>query len=171
LAAKLGCPRVLALEPNSNNFLQLQKNLSLNDLGESVESHRVAVGAESKTVSIITPGGRPTSSGSQISNSPTGRDLKSWEIESEVGMVTLDSLLVDEAARISVIKIDAEGYELCILQGANRTLSSHAPSILIELLNEEKKSEADNFLKKFGYSQGSPIERSDACTNFFYQRS
>ena len=171
LAAKLGCPRVLALEPNSSNFLQLQKNLSLNDVGDSVQSHRVAVGAESKTVSMITPGGRSNSSGSQISNSPTGRELESWEIESEVNMVTLDSLLADETARISVIKIDAQGYEMFILQGATITLNSHGPSILIELLTEKKKFEADNFLRNFGYSQGRPIETSDVCTNFFYQRS
>jgi FkbM family methyltransferase len=171
LAAKLGCPRVLALEPNSSNFVQLQKNLLLNDLGESVESHRVAVGAESKTVSMITPGGRPNSSGSQISNSPTGRELESWEVESEVERVTLDSLLADETARVSVIKIDAEGYELFILQGATRTLNLHGPSILIELLNEDNKNQADNFLKNFGYSQGCPIETSDVCTNFFYQQS
>ena len=171
LAAKLGCPRVISIEPNLSNFVQLQKNLLLNNLGDSVESRRVAVGAESKTVSMITPGGRPNSSGSQISNSPTGRELESWEIESEVDMVTLDSILVDETACISVIKIDAEGYELFILQGATRILMSHGPSILIELLNEEKKSEADNFLKIFGYSQGRPIETSDVCTNFFYQQS
>jgi len=171
LAAKLGCPRVLALEPNSSNFVQLQKNLLLNNLGDSVVSHRVAVGAESKTVSMITPGGRPNSSGSQISDSPTGRELGSWEIESVVDMVTLDALLVGETARISVIKIDAEGYELFILQGAIRTLSSHSPSILIELLNEQKKSEADDFLRHFGYFQGNPIETSDVCTNFLYQHS
>jgi len=171
LAAKLGCPRVLALEPNSSSFARLQKNLSLNDVGDSVESHRVAVGAESKTVSMITPGGRPNSSGSQVSNSPTGRELESWEVESEVNMVTLDSLLADETARISVIKIDVEGYELFILQGATRTLNSHGPSILIELLNKENKNEADNFLKNFGYSQGRPIETTDVCTNFFYQQS
>jgi FkbM family methyltransferase len=171
VAAKLGCPRVLALEPNSSNFARLQRNLSLNDVGDSVESHRVAIGAESKTVSMITPGGRPNSSGSQISNSPTGRELESWEVESEVDMVTLDSLLADETARISVIKIDAEGYELFILQGATRTLNSHSPSILIELLNEDNKNETDNFLENFGYSQGRPIETSDVCTNFFYQQS
>jgi FkbM family methyltransferase len=169
LAAKLGCPRVLAFEPNSNNFIHLEKNLLLNQLDGSVVSHRVAVGAESKTVSMITPGGRPNSSGSQISNSPTGRKLESWEIESDVKMATLDSLLVDETARISIIKIDAEGYELFILQGANMTIKTHRPSILIELLDTEKKIEADNFLESFGYSHGLPIETSETCTNFFYE--
>jgi FkbM family methyltransferase len=170
LAAKLGCPRVLAFEPNTNNFLQLQKNLSLNRVENLVKSFRIALGGESKTVSMITPGGRPNSSGSQISNSPTGRKLESWEIESEVKMATLDSLLADETAHVSVIKIDAEGYELFILQGASQTLKHHGPAILIELLDSEKKVEADNFLINLGYSHGLPIETSATCTNFFYQR-
>jgi hypothetical protein len=42
---------------------------------------------------------------------------------------------------------------------------------MIELLDEEKKSEADYFLKKFGFSQGRPIETSGVCTNFFYQQT
>lgn len=86
-------------------------------------------------------------------------------------MVTLDALLVDETACISVIKIDAEAYELFILQGAIRTLSSHSLSILIELLNEEKKSEADDFLRNFGYYPSHPIETPDVCTNFLHQHS
>ena len=88
---------------------------------------------------MLTPIGRPNSSGSQISDSPTGRELYDWEIESEVNMVTLDSLLVNETARVSTIKIDAEGYGLFILQGATETLISYGPSILIELLDTDKK--------------------------------
>lgn len=110
LAVKLGCRKVLAIEPNSKNFSKLQKNLFLNQI-KSVESHRVALGAKSRFVSVLTPSGRPNSSGSQIADSPTGRELSAWEIESEVYMTTLDSLLVDEGVRVSVIKIDAEGYE------------------------------------------------------------
>lgn len=69
-----------------------------------MECHRVTVGAESKTVSMITSGGRSNSGDSQISNSPTGRDLGYWEINSEVDTVNLDSILGDETAQISVTK-------------------------------------------------------------------
>ena len=117
VAAKLGCPKVLAIEPNSSNFLQLQRNLSLNELSQSVQSLRVAVGAEAKTVSMITPSGRPNSSGSKISPPSLLGDLGSWVVESEVMMVKLDSLLANENAHSLVIKIDAEGYEMFILQG------------------------------------------------------
>jgi FkbM family methyltransferase len=170
LAAKLGCRKILAIEPNSSNFSQLQRNLYLNGLSDSVQTHQVALGSESKSVSIITPRGRPNSSGSQIENSPTGRELGSWVVESEVKMVTLDSLLREETARISLVKIDAEGFELFILQGARETLESSGPAIIIELLNQEKKNEADNFLEEFGYLKGTPIENTSSCTNFFFHK-
>lgn len=170
LAAKLGCPRVLAIEPNSKNFFQLERNLSINDLLDSVQSFQVALGAESRSVSIITPRGRPYSSGSQIIDSPTGRSLQSWESESDVQMVTLDSLLTAETGRISVMKIDAEGYEIFILQGAARTLKDSGPTMVIELLNYEHKIAVDTYLKKFGYGAGKPIETSKEATNFLYQK-
>lgn len=171
LAAKFGCPKVLAIEPNSSNFAQLQRNLSLNGTADVVESLRVAVGAQFKKVSMITPVGRPNSSGSQVFNSPTGRDLESWKIESDVDMVTLDSLLADKTPRTSVIKIDAEGYELFVLQGATNVISANSPTMLIELLSQEKKFEADRFLKDFGYPPGRPIEKSEYCTNYLYKQS
>jgi FkbM family methyltransferase len=170
LAAKLGCPKVLAIEPNSKNFSKLQKNLSLNHVAPSVESHKVALGAKSRLVSMLTPIGRPNSSGSQVADSPTGRDLGAWEVESEVEMTTLDSFLVDQAARVSVIKIDTEGYELMILQGGSKILISDGPCMLIELLDQEKKSQVDYYLSGFGYSQGLPIEKSASCTNFLYKK-
>ena len=170
LAAKLGCPRVLAIEPNSKNFFQLERNLSLNALVDSVQSFQVALGAEPKSISIVTPPGRPYSSGSQIVDSPTGRSLQSWESESDVQMVTLDSLLTAETSRISVMKIDAEGYELFILQGAARTLKDSGPAMVIELLNYEQKIAVDTYLKDFGYGAGILIETAKGATNFFYQK-
>lgn len=170
LAAKLGCKRIIAVEPNSHNFIQLQKNLSLNQIDNLVKGYQVALGAHTRRVSVITPGKRPNSSGSQIADSPTGRDLISWEIESEVNMVTLDTLLLDESSKVSVIKIDAEGYELLILQGSVKTLQSQSPCLLIELLDEGKKLQADKFLLKFGYPAGSPIDKSPHSTNFLYKK-
>lgn len=170
LAGKLGCPRVLAIEPNSKNFFQLERNLLINDLIDSVQSFQVALGAERKSVSIITPRGRPYSSGSQIMDSPTGRSLQTWESESDVQMVTLDSLLTAETGRISVMKIDAEGYELFILRGAVKTLTDSGPAMVIELLNYEQKIAVDSYLKDFGYGAGKPIETAKEATNFFYQK-
>ena len=144
--------------------------MSLNALVDSVQSFQVALGAEPKSISIVTPPGRPYSSGSQIVDSPTGRSLQSWESESDVQMVTLNSLLTAETSRISVMKIDAEGYELFILQGAARTLKDSGPAMVIELLNYEQKIAVDTYLKDFGYGAGILIETAKEATNFFYQK-
>ena len=44
LAAKLGPGRVLAIEPNSKSFKQLERNLALNSLTNSVQTFQLAVG-------------------------------------------------------------------------------------------------------------------------------
>lgn len=169
LAAKVGCTRVIAIEPNSKSYSQLTRNLELNSLTDSVESFQLAVGEESKFVSVITPMNRRFSSGAQISNSPTGRDLNKWEIESSVQMVTLDSLLMSESQKISAIKIDAEGYELFILRGSTKILDFCKPSILIELLTLEQKNLVDECLIAFGYKRGIKIGFAKNATNYFYE--
>ena len=60
---------------------------------------------------------------------------------------------------ISLIKIDVEGHELQVLQGAKQLLIKQAPTILIELLAEEiidGRAASLDFLEEIGY------------TNFYY---
>jgi len=45
------------------------------------------------------------------------------------------------------IKIDVEGHELAVIQGAIETIKTHTPIILIEAINEETKK----ILTEFGY--------------------
>ncbi|HEY4282988.1 MAG TPA: FkbM family methyltransferase [Chthoniobacterales bacterium] len=46
---------------------------------------------------------------------------------------TLDSFNIES---VSFIKIDVEGHELHVLRGATRTLSTHRPTILVEIKTE-----------------------------------
>ena len=68
-----------------------------------------------------------------------------------VKIATLDSL---ELQRVGFIKIDVEGHELAVLNGAAKTLVSERPNILIEL--EERHcpgtvSSVRRFLQELGY--------------------
>jgi FkbM family methyltransferase len=169
LAAKLGVARVLAIEPNLYSAKQLNRNLVMNQVVNSVEVLQVAVGATKKIVSVISPHNRPYSSATQIKDSPTSRSLKSWTHTEKVSMVTLDSILSDSNQRVSAIKIDAEGYEYFILEGAVKILSQSSLALIIEILTKPQKKEIDNFLSGFGYPSGLPIEISIAPTNYIYK--
>ncbi len=171
LAAKHGAERVIAVEPNSYSFEQLNRNVMLNSVFDSVELHQVAVGASEGIVSMITPRNRPFSSAAQVKNSPTNRKLDSWTHVERVRMVSLDSLLLESVKEVSVIKIDAEGYEQYVLEGAVQILRQSMPSIIIEILALSQKNEIDNFLSHFGYHLGVSIENSDSPTNYFYEVS
>jgi hypothetical protein len=51
----------------------------------------------------------------------------------EVATVTLDAALGDDADRVSFVKIDVEGHELPLLHGAQRTLATARPALLVEI--------------------------------------
>jgi FkbM family methyltransferase len=50
-----------------------------------------------------------------------------------VPMMRLDSLFSDGAERPDVVKIDAEGFELCVLDGAERLIADHRSAFIVEV--------------------------------------
>ena len=56
---------------------------------------------------------------------------------------------------VSVIKIDVEGHEIDVLHGAEKTLRTHKPTLIVEI-HDTKKSLVPEFLFSLGYSQMIP---------------
>lgn len=74
-----------------------------------------------------------------------GQSTESYE---EVDIITVDSLLL---SKVDLIKIDVEGMELSVLEGAINTITKHKPILFVEFL----KSDAIrlyNTLQSFGYT-------------------
>ncbi len=67
-----------------------------------------------------------------------------------VPIVTIDDKLYK--MRIGFMKIDVEGYELQVLQGAERTIRSHKPIMYIEDDRPEKSKKLREFISYLGYS-------------------
>lgn len=67
--------------------------------------------------------------------------------ERNVPVRTLDEVLAVYAMPVSFIKIDVEGHELPVLAGAEGTIKTHKPAILIEINDDlgGKRSAADVF--------------------------
>ena len=93
--------------------------------------------AASDTVGRITlaiPEGRPGLSSVAHSQFNDATDIR----KIDVAAVTLDSLFTDRQDAIGFIKIDVEGHELAVLNGASEVIQKHRPILLIEA--EERHS-------------------------------
>ena len=71
------------------------------------------------------------------------------EIKKPVKVATLDSF---QLKNVSFVKIDVEGHELPVLEGAKQTLAKHRPIVLIEI-KEENRSAVFQFFSELKYER------------------
>ncbi len=125
------CGTVTALEPDPLHYECLLKNVP-----EDMETHQLAVGQETKMISL-----------SEDDFTQSKRVIG----EGRIPMVTVDSL---ELQDVDLIKIDVEGYEMEVLKGAIETLKQ-TQYLMIELNNNTKKYGSNNIaVEKFIASMG-----------------
>ena len=119
--------RVLAFEPNPHVLQRLKHNLAINR-ADNVELFEIALSKECEEVTIYCPT-KGTHGLASLRN-------QGWENGEEyrVQAQPLDAVLPNDIPRIDLIKIDVEGAELLVLQGAERTIRHFKPAILIELV-------------------------------------
>jgi FkbM family methyltransferase len=106
---------VRAFEPHPDNAAVLEHNIEINGL-RNVELIRAAVGAETGTAKLA-------------GETPLTLHLSAQGID--VPLVTLDELA--ENLPPTLIKIDVEGAELDVLEGAKDTLARDRPVVVCEV--------------------------------------
>jgi len=115
-------PRVAsvhAFEPDSRARKTLERNLS----GHSrAYVHPQAVGATCGTARFV------LAESSEVSHVANANESSAVEIE----MITIDRFVAENRLSVTGIKIDAEGADIDVLEGAKATLDSHLPLVLIE---------------------------------------
>lgn len=123
---------VHAFEPDPRNYRLLEYNVHMNRL-QSIFLHNCAVHKQNGQVPLALFRERSVS---RIALSESGLSDRSCASEVIVPAVTLDTYLAKErVARVDLLKIDVEGAELFVLEGAHELLSQHpkaAPVILFE---------------------------------------
>lgn len=114
--------KVVAFEPIQRLVEQIETSIALNDF-TTIDVRNMALGAtKSELVLAIVPGN--VGGSSLVKHNESG-------ITETVSVVPLDDAIPD-LDRVDVIKIDVEGYEYELLQGAQRVITTHHPVIVIE---------------------------------------
>ena len=123
--------RIYAFEPSPSAFSHLQENVRANGIGH-VETTQVAVSDRVGTVtfhdfSFFSAGSFSSDEGSLLSTDSYGSSAF------QATTTTLDTFVVQRGIeRVDVIKIDVEGAELGVLEGAAEVLAKHEPIVLLE---------------------------------------
>ena len=137
--------RVIAIEPEVANFERLQSMLRSKGLSRTVVAVHAAAAEHAGQVALTID-----------RYHPAGHYLSSEGVPTRA--VTVDDLVRQHAdGPVSFIKIDVQGAELRVLQGATHTLAASRPALLVELddpaLRQQQASieAVVEFLASYGY--------------------
>jgi len=120
LVAKHGLQRgvrVHAFEPEPRNHGQLLKNIEINDLSGSIQTHQIALGEETSTLCLYVQEGTGAGQHSLIERQ---EDSEKITVEVETADAMSDRL----AAKPTIMKIDIEGAEMMALKGMKQMLTA-----------------------------------------------
>jgi FkbM family methyltransferase len=120
--------RVLAFEPSDELRSRASHLVAINHLSDRVEISSCAVSDKAEDISFF----RDSASGFVQSQAFSGHENSGFT-SVKLQATTLDYECQARQLKPSVIKVDVEGYEWEVLQGAQQTLKTHHPVIFLEL--------------------------------------
>jgi FkbM family methyltransferase len=117
--------RVIAVEPNTDAVALLRESVLLNGFSSRTDIVPHALTASSGHAWLYVPLGEPKNA-TIVSGPHVMQDRTR-----QVSTVTLDDIAC-ECQRIDLVKIDAEGSEVDIIAGMQKTIARHRPMIVLE---------------------------------------
>lgn len=137
VGANIGCTSLLlggltrcvhSFEPSPTTFQLLSHNIVLSGL-KNITAHNIGIGSvASESTLTFFPKNR---SGGFVSNLITAGDGHVTEV---ISVQKLDDVVSSlNIASVDFLKVDVEGFEPHVLQGAAATLSAHRPVVVLEL--------------------------------------
>jgi FkbM family methyltransferase len=134
MAAHPNMNKVIAFEPQSDCLTELGENVRLNGLQNRIEIHPLALSNHCGSASFRRIG--PYSGGSGVSETHLFKNLE-YESEISVDVEKLDNIF-DFKEKNLILKVDVEGHELPVLEGAQRLLSENFGILQIEIHKESR---------------------------------
>jgi FkbM family methyltransferase len=137
--------RILAFEPNPDAASELLVNVALNNLQDRIEVHQKAVSSSAGSLSF---GVVSKLSGANSIVDTTIHKRASFRKMLNVESITLDGLFTHPLPHSLCIKVDVEGHESEVIDGATALLSSNQVIVQIEAYQD---AESARRLKKLGF--------------------
>ncbi len=134
--------KVIAIEPFAPCVTCLEETKRVNNLSQVVIK-QAAASDRSGTLHLA------TFASSEFNAVTTDTDAPGIEVEA----IALDDLIQTEGlTRVDVLKIDAEGHELAVLQGSEQLLDQFAPVIMYENISAQRSNtDVAFYLQERGY--------------------
>lgn len=139
--------KVIAIEPTEETFRLLKENCAYN-CGNNTALINIGCYNKKGMMTFFENYEYPTGNTFYIEESDY---IKSEEMKpTKVAVDTIDNICEFEKS-VDLIKIDVEGCELQVLEGAVETIQKHNPKILFEAWEDEDARKINLFLAKYGY--------------------
>lgn len=155
LTAALFFDRVYAFEPTPETYASLDKNVKMNGFS-NVALANVAL-ASSNGSAILHRDSRNCGANSLIEEGICGSDQGTVTVATQ----RLDDFVAQTGIqRVDFIKIDVEGFEAEVLEGAKETIATHSPVLFVELLTDSIAQRVRGILPP-GYRIWDPATRAE----------
>jgi len=155
------CPKgfVYSFEPDSENFYYLQENVNQNDF-QNIKLFKTALGAKSGSGELYKMYLNNPGANRILTKSPNSQ-LKSETVE----IATLNRFFEQKVFnKVDLIKIDVEGFELFVLQGATQIISLWKPILFVELADINLRQQNCTALEVLQFIEGLDYYFLDART-------
>jgi len=142
------CPATLvhAIEPVARYAEVLRRNVAANGLGDKVRVHQIGLGRVR---------GMATNHLSREHQVGFDGDVdEAHAIDETFSVRRLDDVV---HGRVAVLKVDVEGMEADVLQGASRILDWHRPTVYAEAWDKNFVADIDGVLRNFGYQSSGRV--------------
>jgi FkbM family methyltransferase len=161
LALKANIPECWAFEPNPDNYSRLSDHIARNSLQDRIKIYNLALSDQTGEIAFHLA--EPTHPGASKvitdATAATHHDMHVIEVLAQ----PLDSIITLRGKQL-LLKIDVEGYELAVLQGAKQLLTHNAAFIQIESF-EKNRSDVDQLLRDLGFTYVKTIRDDHYYTN------
>jgi len=127
--------QIHAFEADAANFHQLCGNIFLNGFWDKIKAHRLGLSDHVGEATFLKNLGSSTGTSRIAETAPASTRTHRYESVT-ISITTLDQIFPDFSGKRLMLKIDVEGHELQVLEGARALLANNVCYLQMEILDE-----------------------------------